>query len=82
MANFLEKIMTGAKQYSVFDFGMLKCALLFAGILLGTYFWEFFSQYLRIVWILAIVCYIYIIYSTLTKAFSKKTKDKLKKKRK
>lgn len=79
MANLLNKLMSGAGQYSVLDFGMLKFALLFVGILLGTYFGEFFSQYLSVVWILAVVCYGYIIISTLKKAFcnkSKKRRDK------
>lgn len=72
MVNLIEKLMSGARKYSVFDFGMLKFALLFAGILLGTYFWEFFSGYICVVWFLAIVSYGYIIYSTLTKAFCRK----------
>lgn len=72
MANLIEKLMSGTRRYSVLDFGMLKFALLFVGILLGTYFWEFFSEYLCVIWILAVVCYGYIIVSTLTKAFCKK----------
>lgn len=75
MANLLDKLMSGARQYSVLDFGMLKFALLFAGILLGTYFWEFFSQHLCVVWILAIICYGYIICSTLSKAFCRKKNE-------
>lgn len=75
MANLLNKLMSGARQYNVFDFGMLKLALLFVGILLGTYFSEFFSHYLSEVWIIAVVCYVYIIYSTLTKAFCKKKEN-------
>lgn len=75
MNNLLNKLMSGTKKYSVLDFGMLKFALLFVGILLGTYFWEFFSQYLCIIWILAIICYGYIIYSTLSKAFCNKKSD-------
>lgn len=72
MKTLLNRLMSGTKQYTVFDFGMLKFALLFAGILLGTYFWELFSQYIYVVWIAAIVCYGYIVYSTLTKAFGGK----------
>ncbi len=72
MANLLNKLMSGTKQYSVLDFGILKFTLLFIGILFGTYFWEFFSQHICIVWILAAVGYGYIIYSTLTKAFCRK----------
>lgn len=75
MANLLNKLMSGARKYSVLDFGMLKFALLFAGILLGTYFWEFFSQHLCAIWILAVVCYGYIIISTLKKAFCKRDKN-------
>lgn len=76
MSNLLNKLMSGAKQYSVLDFGMLKFALLFVGILLGTYLGEFFSQYLCLIWILAVVCYVYIIISTLKKAFCKKKNAK------
>lgn len=79
MANLLNKLMSGAKQYSVLDFGMLKFALLFVGILLGTYFWEFFSQYLCVIWVLAVICYGYIIISTLKKAFCKRKENETEK---
>lgn len=69
MKNLLDKLMAGARQYSIVDFGLLKMALLCAGILLGTYFGDFFSQYLIAVWIVAILCYGHIIFSTLIKAF-------------
>lgn len=79
MANLLNKLMSGARQYSVLDFGMLKFALLFVGILLGTYFWEFFSQYICMMWILAVISYGYIIISTLRKAFCKRKENEAEK---
>ena len=72
MSTLLNFLMAGARRYSVVDFGMLKFALLFAGILLGTYFWEFFSEYLWLVWTLAAVSYGYIVAATLIKAFGTK----------
>lgn len=77
MESLLKKLMAGTKHYSAFDFGMLKFALLFAGILLGTYFWKFFLEYLYVIWMLAVVCYGYIVYSTLTKAFCRKKEGTL-----
>lgn len=76
MANLLNKILSGARQYTILDFGMLKFALLFVGILIGIYFGKFLSEYLCIIWTLAIICYGYIIYSTLRRAFfNKKNKS-------
>lgn len=64
----LDRLMAGTHKYSVTDFGMLKFALAFVGILLGTYFADFFARYIVIVWVLAIFCYGWIIVSTLYKA--------------
>ena len=65
---FLDKLMQGARMYSVFDFGMLKLALVFAGILIGAYFANFFVEYIVVVWILAGFCCGWIIIRTLIKA--------------
>jgi hypothetical protein len=71
---FISKLMDAARQYTVWDFGMLKIALLFAGILLGTYFSNFFCQYINAIWIIAIAAYVFIIWSTIKKLCCKKKK--------
>lgn len=71
-SNFIQKLMNGAREYSVFDFGVLKFALLFVGMLLGVYFHEFLAGQLYVLWCLAIVTYVYIVLVTLKKAFRKR----------
>lgn len=56
--------MKATKMYSVLDFVSLKICLVAIGILLGAYFAAFFSNYIAIVWVAAIISYAWIMFVT------------------
>ena len=65
MFKFLDGLMLAAKTYTLYDYGCLKLALITSGILLGTYFTDFFLRYTTWLWIIFIVAYVCIAYRTL-----------------
>lgn len=60
-----ESAMRATKKYTVLDFGILKVTLVSFGILLGTYFSEFFLRHTGTLWIVFLVTYIFIWYKTM-----------------
>ncbi len=64
MKRFIEKTMNNAKRYTLFDYTVLKITLVSAGILLGTYFSEYFSSNILAIWMLFIITYIIMLYRT------------------
>lgn len=67
MRNFIDKALSAASQYTLWDWGWLKMTLFTCGILLGSYLAQFFLQFIIIVWILFIFSYIWIAYRTFVK---------------
>lgn len=67
MSKIINKMVDAARKYSAFDFAIFKITLILVGIILGTYLWEFFVQYINITWILALSGVVYLIFTTLTK---------------
>ncbi len=65
MRNFLNRLLESAKKYTIMDYACLKITLISLGILLGTYFSEFFLSHASLLWIIFIVSYIGIIYRTI-----------------
>lgn len=65
MRHFIESAMRATKKYTVLDFGILKVTLVSFGILLGTYFSEFFLRHTGTLWIVFLVTYIFIWYKTM-----------------
>lgn len=55
-------IMEKTSQFTLFDFAMLKTALLSAGALIGTYFSRFLKKYQAFLWLLTVLSYIYLVY--------------------
>jgi len=64
MREFINKVLNSARNYSVWDFGLLKICMMSIGILLGAYFSNFFLSKILFVWIVCIVTLIYIMYKT------------------
>ncbi len=71
MKKLIGTVLGSTKQYTVWDFGLLKVCLVSIGILLGVYFSEFFLSYLSIVWVIFTASYIFIMYKTFVKYFRK-----------
>lgn len=69
MKEWISKVFESTKQYTVWDFGFLKVCLFSMGILFGVYFSQFFLPYISIVWLIAIVSYVFIMYKTFVKYF-------------
>ena len=65
MKIFLGKLLDSAKKYTVIDYGCLKITLISLGILIGTYFSNFFLNHTLILWTIFILSYICIIYRTI-----------------
>ncbi len=71
MKKLIASSLESVKQYTVWDFGLLKVCLFSFGIIFGVYFYQFFSSYLPIVWTIFIVSYAFIMYKTFIKYYRK-----------
>jgi hypothetical protein len=67
MKNLINKLLGATKKYTVLDYSLLKITLISLGILIGTYFSNFFSNHTSLLWIIFIISYIWIIYRTFIK---------------
>ena len=64
MRRYIEYAMGAARKYTVWDFAWLKVTLITLGILLGTYFADFFLHYTSVLWIIFAASYLFILYRT------------------
>ena len=64
MRSYIEYAMSAVRKYTVWDFAWLKITLISLGILLGTYFADFFLHYTVALWIIFAVSYLLILYRT------------------
>lgn len=64
----LNKLLEATREYNLWDWTMLKLALVSAGILLGLYLYPILSCYKTAIWIIFIICYLGIAYRTLSLA--------------
>ena len=71
MKSFIDKGFGVVRKYTLFDWGVFKWCAISAGILLGTYFAQFFIQYINIVWVTFAVTYAWLIYKTFFKYWNK-----------
>ena len=62
MKNFCVQIMESVKKFTFLDYTFLKLSLIFIGILLGTYFYEFFLNFLTTVWVVAVFSTLVVMY--------------------
>jgi small multidrug resistance family-3 protein len=67
MRKLIKRVLNSTKEYSVWDFGILKVSLVSLGILLGAYFSDFFLSKIVFVWILYLVTFALILYKTFIK---------------
>mgnify|MGYP000876367172 FL=1 len=67
MKNLVNKLLSTTKKYTVLDYSFLKITLISLGILIGTYFSNFFLNYTSLLWIIFLISYIFIIYRTFIK---------------
>ncbi len=67
MEKLLKQTLSAAKKYNAWDYAWLKTCLVALGIILGAYFSSFFLKYITVVWVIAIITYIWIIYKTFVK---------------
>lgn len=55
MKNLLSRMLNAAHRFTGFNFVIFKICLLSIGILLGTYFANFFRSWILILWIIAVI---------------------------
>lgn len=67
MMKFIAKSLNAARKYNLWDFACLKITLLSLGILVGTYFSQFFLNLISIIWVVFILTYVWIMYQTFIK---------------
>lgn len=61
----LAKLLDAAKNYTLWDWALLKLALVTLGILLGIYLYPVMFEYRAVVWVVFVVCYLATAYRTL-----------------
>ena len=67
MFDFIKKIIGTANKYTLWDYFCLKTTVFSLGILMGTYFSDFFMNYTLFLWAILLVTYVCIIYRTFFK---------------
>lgn len=67
MKTLIERLLEAGHKYTVMDFGCLKITLFFCGILVGTYFSNYFLNHTLFLWIVFILSYLWIMYRTFFK---------------
>lgn len=65
MANVIKKLIASAHHFTGADFAVFKICLIFIGILLGSYFRDFFMQFTLIVWVVAVISLVWLINQTI-----------------
>jgi small multidrug resistance family-3 protein len=60
----INNLMNAVRHYTAMDFAVFKICLVAIGILLGTYFAAFFTNYIVVVWIIAAVAWLTLIIQT------------------
>lgn len=64
MKDFLNNMMQRTRKYTLWDFSVLKMALVAVGIIFGAYFSKFFMDNIIFVWIIFGVTYLWIMFKT------------------
>jgi hypothetical protein len=64
MNGIIKNLMNAARHFSVMDFAAMKLYLLCFGILLGSYFSDFFLEHIGLVWIVLILALVALILRT------------------
>jgi hypothetical protein len=67
MENWIAKVLTAVKKYTVWDLGWLKIAVLSFGLLLGAYFPLFFLSIAGLLWLIFLLSGAWILYQTFVK---------------
>ncbi|WP_026691318.1 hypothetical protein [Alteribacter aurantiacus] len=64
MKAWVHEVFESTRRYNMLDFSFLKVCLFAMGVLFGVYFSSFFLSYLPVVWIVAILSFLYLIVRT------------------
>jgi len=59
MKEFIDKAMNAVNRYNVVDFAILKTCLIAVGVLFGVNYKKFFKRHIHVVWVVAVVTYIW-----------------------
>jgi hypothetical protein len=67
MGSLIKRVLVAANQYTVWDFGFLKIALLSIGLLIGAYYPQFIHSIAGILWPVFLLSLAWILYMTFAK---------------
>lgn len=67
MSKFIQRLLKVARNYTVMDYVFFKITLVSFGILLGTYFAQYFLSYTSFLWVVFIISYLWMMYRTFIK---------------
>lgn len=63
MSSVIKNLLKAARHFSGTDFAIFKICLLTIGILLGIYFYSFFIEYISIIWVIAILSWLILMFN-------------------
>lgn len=67
MSGFIQRALKATRKYNITDYACLKITLLAFGILLGTYFTNYFLTHTFLLWVVFILSFLWITYRTFIK---------------
>ena len=62
MIKFIKRMTNAAQQFTAIDFAFFKIYLVAVGILICLYFSDFFLKHITIVWVVAVVALIFVMF--------------------
>lgn len=62
MSNIIKNLTNAARHFSSADFAVFKICLLSIGVLLGVYFFGFFLRHLLVVWGIAVITWLFLMF--------------------
>ena len=71
MKDLITEVLNATKKYTILDFAVLKTCLISIGVLFGVYFSKVLKPYRLVIWLIALVSYVYIMYKTFVKNFAR-----------
>ena len=64
MKELINRALRAARKYTLWDYAFLKITLISLGILIGSYFPDFFQSHTSLLWIIFLISYLFIIFRT------------------
>ncbi len=70
ICSLFDNIFNQISNFRFFEWGVIKICLIVLGILVGTYFYKFFLENIKIVWTIFLIFFAFSIYFVFVKKYS------------